>query len=101
MLEKKQADNILVYEYNLEEWIEKYSAKIESLKPGLTVILVHLGYNDNELKAITVDHPEFGSYWRQLDYDALNSKQIKNIIKNNDIKLVTWKEIQNVVYPKK
>ena len=98
---KKQADNILVSEYNLEEWIEKYSAKIESLKPGLTVILVHLGYHDNELKAITVDHPEFGSYWRQLDYDALNSKQIKNIIKNNDIKLVTWKEIQNVVYQEK
>jgi predicted glycoside hydrolase/deacetylase ChbG (UPF0249 family) len=97
---KKQAENILVTNHSLNEWIKKYSSKIRTLKPGLTVILVHLGYDDNELKAVTIDHPEYGAFWRQLDYDALKSEQIKNIIKKNNIKLVTWKEIQNVIYPK-
>ncbi len=97
---KKEVDQMLVNDYNLNEWIKKYSFKINTLKPGLTVILVHLGYDDNELRAVTVDHPEFGSLWRQLDYDALKSEQIKKLIKKNDIKLVNWREIQNVIYPK-
>jgi predicted glycoside hydrolase/deacetylase ChbG (UPF0249 family) len=93
-----EAKNILVNKYNLDEWIERYSSKINSLKSGLTVILVHLGYNDDELKAITIDHPDFGSKWRQLDFEAMNSNQIKSLIKKNDIKLVTWRQIQKTIY---
>ena len=85
--------------YKYDDWYELYSNKIKSLKPGLNVFLLHLGYNNEELKAVTIDHPEYGSLWRQLDYDVFNSKEIKQLLKKEDIKLVTWGEIQKIVYP--
>ena len=85
--------------YKYEDWYELYSKKIKSLQPGLNVFLLHLGYDNEELKAVTIDHPEYGSLWRQLDYDVFNSKEIKQLIKDEEIKLVTWGEIREVIYP--
>ena len=85
--------------YNHETWIELYSIKIKSLEPGLNVFLLHLGYDNSELQAITIEHPEYGSLWRQLDSDIFNSQELKNLIKENNIKLITWGEIREVIYP--
>ena len=94
------ASSVIVEDiYKYDDWYELYSNKIKSLKPGLNVFLLHLGYNNEELKAVTIDHPEYGSLWRQLDYDVFNSKEIKKLLKKEDIKLVTWGEIQKIVYP--
>ncbi len=94
------ASSVIVEDiYKFDDWYELYSNKIKSLKPGLNVFLLHLGYNNEELKAVTIDHPEYGSLWRQLDYDVFNSKEIKQLLKKEDIKLVTWGEIQKIVYP--
>ena len=93
------ASSVIVEDiYKYDDWYELYSNKIKSLKPGLNVFLLHLGYNNVELKAVTIDHPEYGSLWRQLDYDVFNSKEIKQLLKKEDIKLVTWGEIQKIVY---
>ena len=94
------ASSVIVEDiYKYDDWYELYSNKIKSLKPGLNVFLLHFGYNNEELKAVTIDHPEYGSLWRQLDYDVFNSKEIKQLLKKEDIKLVTWGEIQKIVYP--
>ena len=85
--------------YKYEDWFNLYSSKIKSLIPGLNVFLLHLGYDNEELRAVTVDHPEYGSLWRQLDFDVFNSDEIKKVLEDNDIKLVTWREIQEIVYP--
>jgi len=84
--------------YKYEDWYELYSNKIKSLQPGLNVFLLHLGYDNEELKAVTIDHPEYGSLWRQLDYDVFNSKEIKQLLKDEDIKLVNWGEIRDIIY---
>ena len=84
--------------YKYEDWYELYSNKIKSLQPGLNVFLLHLGYDNEELKAVTIDHPEYGSLWRQLDYDVFKSKEIKQLLKDEGIKLVTWGEIRNIIY---
>ena len=94
------ASSVIVEDiYKYDDWYELYSNKIKSLKPGLNVFLLHLGYNNEELKAVTIDHPEYGSLWRQLDYDVFNSKEIKQLLKKENIKLVTWGEIQKIIYP--
>ena len=85
-----------VYEY--DDFFNLYATKVKSLTPGLNVFLLHLGYDNEELRAVTVDHPEYGSLWRQLDFDVFNSDEFKKVLKDNDIKLVTWGEIKNVVY---
>ena len=84
--------------YKYDDFFKLYSSKEESLAPGLNVFLLHLGYDNEELRAVTVDHPEYGSLWRQLDYDVFNSKEFNKVLKDNDIKLVTWGDIKKVVY---
>ena len=84
--------------YKYDDWFNLYSSKIKSLNPGLNVFLLHLGYDNEELRAVTIDHPEYGSLWRQLDFDVFNSEEIKKVLKDNDIKLVTWGEIRDVIY---
>ena len=84
--------------YKYEDWYELYSNKIKSLQPGLNVFLLHLGYDNEELKAVTIDHPEYGSLWRQLDYDVFNSKKIKQLLKDEGIILVNWGEIREIIY---
>jgi predicted glycoside hydrolase/deacetylase ChbG (UPF0249 family) len=48
-----------------KDWSKFYNTILDNLKPGLSEIVIHLAYNDDEMKAITVNHPDWGSAWRQ------------------------------------
>jgi len=48
------------------------------------------------MKAITIDLPDFGSAWRQRDYDYVTSDEFRNLIKKQGIILVTWGDIKRV-----
>ena len=50
-----------------------------------------------ELKKITVDHPNFDYRWRQKDHDIMNSKEFKNLLKENDIKLISWLDLKKAI----
>jgi hypothetical protein len=79
------------------EWRDFYVNAIKNLKPGLTEIIVHLGHDDAELQAVTVDHPDYGSAWRQRDYDAVTSPEFKKALEESHIILVKWKDLKNLV----
>jgi chitin disaccharide deacetylase len=80
-----------------DQWKEFYVNAVKNLKPGLTEIIVHLGYDDSELQAVMVNHEPFGSAWRQRDYDVLTSPEFKKALKDNHVILVTWKELGKLV----
>ncbi len=79
------------------EWRDFYVNAVKNLKPGLTEIIVHLGHDDAELQAVTVDHPDYGSAWRQRDYDAVTSSEFKKALEENHIILVKWKDLKKIV----
>ncbi|MBT3646228.1 MAG: ChbG/HpnK family deacetylase, partial [Cryomorphaceae bacterium] len=94
------ANTLLVNDiYKYDDWYSLYSDKIKSLNPGLNVFLLHLGYDNEELKGVTIDHPEYGARWRQLDFEVFNSDEIKELLIEEGIKLVNWGEIRDIVYP--
>jgi len=72
-----------------------YSETMRALSPGLNVILLHAAYSDEEMKAITVDHVDFGADWRQQDFDFFTSETCEKIIKEEKIQLITWREIKD------
>ncbi|MBN2031029.1 polysaccharide deacetylase family protein [bacterium] len=74
-------------------WIEFYSDLIRNLKPGITQIIIHFGFDNEELRAISIDHPDYGAAWRQRDFDVFTSDMIKDLIEENDIHPITWREI--------
>jgi predicted glycoside hydrolase/deacetylase ChbG (UPF0249 family) len=79
-----------------DEWKAFYLKSIASVKPGLTEIIVHLGRDDSELRAVTVNHEPWGSAWRQRDYDVVTSPEFKKALQDNQVILVTWKELQKL-----
>ena len=78
------------------QWKEFYLKSIANLKPGLTEMIVHLGRDDSELQAVTVNHEPYGSAWRQRDYDVVTSPEFKKALRDNHVILVTWKELQKL-----
>ncbi len=80
------------------DWESYYLNILNELKPGLSQLIIHLAYDNDEMKSITVDHPNYGSKWRNLDYNIVSSDKFQKALIKNNIKLITWKEIQNVVY---
>ena len=82
-----------------EKWKEFYLNAIANLKPGLTEIIVHLGHDDAELQAVTVNHEPWGSAWRQRDYDVVNSPEFKKALQDNKVILIKWRDLQKLVQP--
>lgn len=76
-----------------ERWNEFYTDVIKNLKPGVTELIVHLAYDDEEMRAVALDHPEWGSGWRQRDFDFVTSDAFRKLLKEQNVKLVTWREI--------
>lgn len=79
------------------QWSESYGNAIRNLKPGLSEMIVHLGHDDAELQAVTIDHPDFGSAWRQRDYGFVTSSEFKKVLEENHIVLVKWRDLQKLL----
>jgi predicted glycoside hydrolase/deacetylase ChbG (UPF0249 family) len=79
-------------------WSKFYSDAIKSLQPGVTELIVHVAYDDEEMRGATIDHPDWGAAWRQRDFQFLTSETFRKLLKENNIKLVTWREIGRVQY---
>jgi len=77
-----------------------YAKALKGVQPGLNVLLLHAAHNDSEMKAVTIDHPDYGAEWRQADFDFFTSDECKKILQENNIKVVTWKEIRDKVVRK-
>jgi len=76
-----------------EKWAEFYLTALKNLKPGVTEFVIHPGYDDEELRAATRERPSWGSAWRQRDFDFFTSDQFREILAQQKIRLVTWREL--------
>jgi predicted glycoside hydrolase/deacetylase ChbG (UPF0249 family) len=74
-------------------WLSYYTHILQTLPPGVSELIVHLAYDDAEMRAVTVDHPDYGSAWRQRDFNVMTSPEFHKALEENHIKLVTWREL--------
>jgi predicted glycoside hydrolase/deacetylase ChbG (UPF0249 family) len=83
-----------------EKWAEFYLTALKNLKPGVTEFVIHPGYDDEELRAATRERSTWGSAWRQRDYDFFTSDQFREVLAQQKIKLITWRELGRMAAPK-
>ena len=76
-----------------DEWLSHYTQILKNLSPGVSELIVHLAYDDAEMQAVTVDHPDYGSAWRQRDFNVVTSPEFRRALEENHIRLVTWREL--------
>lgn len=74
-----------------------YEGILNNIKPGLSTIIIHLAEDTDEMKAMTIDHPNWGNVWRQDDLDFFTSDKAKELLKENEIILVTWRELRDKI----
>ena len=89
-------DNVVIAgpEVPRNQWKKFYLDAIANLKPGLTEMIVHVGYDDAELQAVMVDHEPYGAAWRQRDFDVVSSPEFKRALADNHVVLVKWRDLQ-------
>jgi len=74
-------------------WREYYGRIIEELPPGVSQLIVHVGSDDEELRAVTSNVADFGSAWRARDYDAIMDPAFQETVVRRNIKLIGWRDI--------
>ena len=80
-----------------QDWAGFYTDALKKLEPGVTEVVIHLAYDDAEMKGVTVNHPEWGAAWRQRDYDYFTSDAFRKVLQENQIKLITWRELAKLI----
>jgi predicted glycoside hydrolase/deacetylase ChbG (UPF0249 family) len=75
------------------DWARFYTEAIKKLEPGVTEVVIHLAYDDGEMRGATVDHPDWGAAWRQRDLDYFTSDAFRQLLREQQIKLITWREL--------
>lgn len=76
-----------------DKWAQFYTDKIKALEPGVTLVTIHLAYDDEEMRSITIDHPDWGAAWRQRDFDFFTSDAFRKLLADNGVKLVTYRQL--------
>ncbi|HXM42926.1 MAG TPA: polysaccharide deacetylase family protein [Bryobacteraceae bacterium] len=77
-----------------ENWASYYVGVVRALKPGLSELIVHLAYDDAEMQAITEEHPDYGSAWRQRDFNAITGPEFRKALTDNHVTPIGWKQIK-------
>ena len=82
---------------SLDEWFDYYKKTLTPLKPGVYQLVVHLAYDDPEMRAATAAHPDWGAEWRQTDFDTISSPQFSQFLKTQGFVLISWRELAKVL----
>jgi predicted glycoside hydrolase/deacetylase ChbG (UPF0249 family) len=79
------------------EWTRWYASQVRALPPGLTEILVHPGYDDDELRRLTAGNPLWGARWRQRDFDAVTSAAFAQALEAVGAVRTTWQRVGTLI----
>lgn len=79
------------------EWKQTYLRMMDEINPGLNEMIVHLGYDDTELEAITPGYTHYEATWRQRDFDFVRGADFREAIRRNHIIVVNWRQIDRLL----
>jgi predicted glycoside hydrolase/deacetylase ChbG (UPF0249 family) len=76
-----------------KDWTDWYEKQLAPLPPGAYEVILHLAYDDDEMRGATFDHPDWGAAWRQQDLDMVKSAAFQKFLKDQGFVLVGWKDL--------
>lgn len=71
-----------------EQRLNTYNEALSNLKPGVTEMIIHCGYADDELRAITSSAER-----RDGDRRIFSSSAMCKLLADQGVELITWKEL--------
>ena len=76
-------------------WPDFYRNAIRNMQPGVNELVIHLAYDDAEMHAATRERDTWGAAWRQRDFDFFTGPDFRQLLQDQHITLVTWRQIAN------
>ena len=76
-----------------KEWLPTYKKILAPLPPGAYELIVHVALDDDEMRAATVGHVDFGAAWRQHDFDLVRSPEFRRFLEEQGFVLVSWTDL--------
>jgi len=80
-----------------EKWADFYKTALKNLQPGVTEFVIHLAFADDEMKGATRERDTWGAAWRQRDFNFFTSPEFRQLLQQQNIKLITWRELARAV----
>ena len=74
-------------------WFRWYELAIRGAPAGTSEIVVHPGYDDAALRALTEGPEAWGAAWRQRDLDVLLGDDFKRELTEREVQLVGWRDV--------
>lgn len=74
-------------------WQGAYEKMLAPLPPGVYQLIVHLGYDDEEMRGATADHPDWGAAWRQQDLELVRSESFRKFLADEKFILIGWRDL--------
>ena len=98
-VESLPLDHVLLMTKNVpqSDWLRNYEGMLSKLPPGTYELILHLGYNDDELQAMTLGHPNWGAQWRQNDLDVVKSPEFRKFLSDQKFILINWKDLNRAM----
>jgi predicted glycoside hydrolase/deacetylase ChbG (UPF0249 family) len=78
-------------------WRAAYEKLLAPLPPGVYQLIVHLAYDDEEMRGATADHPDWGAAWRQQDFDLVRSPEFRGFLRAQGFVLVGWGDLRKAM----
>jgi predicted glycoside hydrolase/deacetylase ChbG (UPF0249 family) len=75
------------------EWRQAYEKLLAPLPPGVYELIVHLAYDDEEMRGATFDHPDWGAAWRQSDLELVRDPAFREFLGKQGFVLVGWGDL--------
>jgi chitin disaccharide deacetylase len=92
-------DSLLIADPSIHpgDWKAFYTNIVQNLRPGVTELIVHLAFDDAEMRAVTAGYDDYGAAWRQRDYDVITSSEFKKLLEDNHVILIKWKDLKKLL----
>jgi predicted glycoside hydrolase/deacetylase ChbG (UPF0249 family) len=74
----------------LKDWTAWYKKELSALKPGVYEVIVHLSFDDEEMRGAVSHNEDWGPAWRQADFDMLRSPEFQSFLRDEKFILIRW-----------
>ncbi len=76
-----------------DEGFDNYCKRLSNLKPGVSMMILHMGVDSPELKNVTARHAA-----RDQQFRIFSDPKMAEFIKEQGIRLLNWKDVRKAVW---
>ncbi len=74
-------------------WARWYDNTLRALPPGVNLLVVHPGFDDEEMQRMMVGQEAWGAAWRQRETDVLLSPEFRKQLSERGLILIGWRSV--------